>query len=300
MKKWLIGLAIVIILAALATYIFIPAKLDVSQHALIRTTENGSYRAFSDPHHRLNWWPAHTRYRYTVITSASNVVEIPIAEQIDTIPSSLIIIPEGADVVRISWQAPSSASLNPIKRVQQYKQAFVLKEEMALVLKSLQAYLEKEENIYGIHVEKTIVKDTLLITTKASFSSQPTTAGIYGLIGGLQQYIHGQSANASGFPMLNVHRKDSSHFEVMVAIPIDKPIPNAGKFELKRMVPGNILVTEVQGGPSTIRNAFNLLEAYRVEHHYESPAIPFESLVTDRSREADTTKWTTRLFYPVF
>jgi hypothetical protein len=29
-------------------------------------------------------------------------------------------------------------------------------------------------------------------------------------------------------------------------------------------------------------------------------AIPFQSLVTDRRKEADTTKWLTKLYFPIF
>ena len=31
-----------------------------------------------------------------------------------------------------------------------------------------------------------------------------------------------------------------------------------------------------------------------------SPAIPFESLVTNRMQEPDTSKWVTKIYYPGF
>jgi hypothetical protein len=41
------------------------------------------------------------------------------------------------------------------------------------------------------------------------------------------------------------------------------------------------------------------LEYYLNEHRLRPPALPFQSLVTDRLVERDTTKWITRLYYPV-
>ena len=86
----------------------------------------------------------------------------------------------------------------------------------------------------------------------------------------------------------------------MVAIPVSKSIPTNNNFLFKRMVPGKILVTEVKGGTYTTGEALKQLEIYRSDNHLRSPAIPFESLVTDRSREPDTSKWVTKIYYPVF
>ena len=66
------------------------------------------------------------------------------------------------------------------------------------------------------------------------------------------------------------------------------------------MVLGNILVGEVKGGLSTILNAEKQLANYVFDYGKASPAIPFQSLVTDRSLEADSSKWITRLNYPIF
>jgi hypothetical protein len=62
---------------------------------------------------------------------------------------------------------------------------------------------------------------------------------------------------------------------------------------------GNILVTDVNGGPSAIKYAFDRLEEYVSDTKRIPPAIPFESLITDRRKERDTSKWITRIYYPV-
>ena len=66
------------------------------------------------------------------------------------------------------------------------------------------------------------------------------------------------------------------------------------------MAPGKILVTEVKGGPHAIQVAYAQYEKYLQDYHRISPAIPFESLITERIAEPDTGKWVTRIYYPVF
>ena len=86
----------------------------------------------------------------------------------------------------------------------------------------------------------------------------------------------------------------------MTAIPVNKYIPTNKNFLFKRMVPGKILVTEVIGGVNTTANALKELELYITDRHLQSPAIPFESLVTDRSKQPDTSKWVTKVYYPIY
>jgi hypothetical protein len=66
------------------------------------------------------------------------------------------------------------------------------------------------------------------------------------------------------------------------------------------MVLGNILEAEVRGGEAAVQNGIEELENYKEDHEKTSPAIPFQLLVSDRSKEPDTAKWITRLYYPVF
>jgi hypothetical protein len=76
-------------------------------------------------------------------------------------------------------------------------------------------------------------------------------------------------------------------------------VPENGAVLFRRMVPGNILVTEVTGGQATVDDGFRQLEFFLSEHSLTSPGMPFQSLVTDRLAEKDTSKWITKLYYPI-
>jgi hypothetical protein len=63
---------------------------------------------------------------------------------------------------------------------------------------------------------------------------------------------------------------------------------------------GNTLEAEFKGGPEATLKAFELFDTYKNDMGYTAPAIPYQLLVTDRAKEADTTKWVTKFYYPVF
>jgi len=86
----------------------------------------------------------------------------------------------------------------------------------------------------------------------------------------------------------------------MVAIPTKSDLQSEGKFQLKKMVLGNILMAEVKGGVHIVMKGENELTNYMDDYKKLSPAIPFQSLITDRQLETDSSKWVTRLYYPIF
>jgi hypothetical protein len=118
------------------------------------------------------------------------------------------------------------------------------------------------------------------------------------MISDLKTYINNKSVLQTNPPMLNV-MQNSGIFKTMVAIPINKSIPNTDKFIIKKMVAGKILITETKGGPANAEATIKKVELYMDDYNLLSPAISFQSLVTDRLKETDSTKWITKIYYPV-
>jgi hypothetical protein len=100
--------------------------------------------------------------------------------------------------------------------------------------------------------------------------------------------------------MLNIIKNPAGKFEIQTAIPINKTFRTTANQPLKRMVLGNILVTDVKGGRNKIETAFKQIGYYLKEKHLVSPAIPYESLIVNRLNEPDSSKWITRIYYPIY
>jgi hypothetical protein len=168
------------------------------------------------------------------------------------------------------------------------------------ILKKIKTFYSSPENIYGFEIKRAYVSDSFLIATAGQCKGYPTNQYIYGLIDQLRKYALLQLAKESGYPMLNVVTYDSINFDVRVAIPTDKLLPSSGDILQKQMLGrGNILVAEVKGGIEITSHAFKQLQHFVEDYKYRAPAIPFYSLVTDRLTEPDSSKWMTKIYFPV-
>ncbi|MBC7872958.1 MAG: GyrI-like domain-containing protein, partial [Ferruginibacter sp.] len=128
----------------------------------------------------------------------------------------------------------------------------------------------------------------------------PTINDIYGLVDELNAYIKQKGAAGTGNPMLNIFTKDSITYLLKVAIPVNKKLPPSGNMSYRWMLGGgNILITSVKGGDDEIQKAFFQIQQYISDYKRVAPAIPFQSLVTDRRNEPDSSKWITWIYYPV-
>ena len=103
----------------------------------------------------------------------------------------------------------------------------------------------------------------------------------------------------TGYPMLNITPLDNGQFQFQVAVPVNKMLADKGTIFSRRMVPGNFMMLEAKGGPKTVDHAMQQLQQYAIDYQRTYMAIPFQVMVTDRLNEQDTTKWVTRIYYPV-
>ncbi len=313
----LLGFSVLFLLSLACIYGFIPGEPVISKVVLVESSPNKIYKYLSEENNWARWWPRKTDspsrtsghendsfkydgYNYQLNQALFNAVEVHIRNKTSKIKTFVTIVSLKKDSVEVKWQFSFVASQNPVKRIQQHLQAKDLEENMEAILYALQSFLERKENVYGINIRQEKVKDTLLVATKLLKANYPSTLEINNLINNLRGYIIQQGASETNYPMVHVTTLDSSRFETMIAIPVNKALRDSGNFLFKRMVPGNILVTEVKGGRNTINKAFAQLENYLSDYRLETPAIPFESMVTDRFNEPDTTKWITRIYFPVY
>ncbi len=206
---------------------------------------------------------------------------------------------KGNDTSLIIWSSSIEAGTNPINRVQTFARSQRLKNDIQTLLAAFGAYASNPLHAYGFSPEYTEVKDTMLISTKAHFSTYPVTGEIYGLFESLEKYAVSKGAKVNGLPMYNMAAA-AAGFDIMAALPIDRLIADAELFKVKRMVDGHLLATEVKAGPLQLQQLFVQFEQYKADHQLVSPAIPFLQPVTNRLQQPDTAQWITRMCYPIF
>lgn len=313
MKKWLVMAVVIMVLLLTSAYVFFPKVLNLSNIERINGNINSVNRFLMDESKWAKWWPGtvendslsnknvfdYNGYKYVITGHKYNALLIQAWAKEFTIDGTIFFLPLRNDSLLTEWKYSLETNSNPLNRIRLYLETKKVNNNMMNIMKSMKAFLENQENIYGMRIDQINVKDTILVTTKFSSDQYPSTSKIYGFISGIKNYISANDAKETDFPMVHVWQ-DSGLFHTTVAIPVNRRIPENKTFFIKRMAQGKFLVTEVRGGNYATRQALKQLDIYLDDHHLSSPAIPFESLITNRLEEPDTLKWVTKIYYPIF
>jgi len=315
MKKFLILVFSFIVLVVICIYIFIPGKLEISKIDYAKCNINGAFRVLSDTSSWQKWWPDKDGFYkkntggqeifyykgtgYRLSQKYYNSIEVQMKTDYSTIDSRIDLIKLNMDSVVLMWKCQVPTTLQPLSRVLKYREAEDIKNDMAVILGHLRSFLEDKKNIYGIDLHVSMSQDSTLVLTTSVSKKYPTTSDVYQLVENLKNYIAGQHAKENNFPMLHIKNLPDSTFETMVAIPVNRELPGKGAITFSRFVPWKVLTAEVKGGDKTVQDALNEMKTFISDYQKMAMAIPFQSLVTDRSKERDTSKWITRIYTPV-
>jgi hypothetical protein len=252
------------------------------------------------------WWPTNnTVFHYDSVNFSPEqellkvvVIRVPYADS--ALQGLLRMVYYKPDSSSALFQVSLPPADNPVQRVSNFFRGQKIAGEADELLNRLRIYAQEPKNVYSMAIRRERVKDSAFVATRFQSVGYPDAETIYKHVAELKNYIKEQGATEKEVPMLHAETLDGKSYEVMVAIPIDKVLDGKGKIEPKRMVLGNILMGEVKGGAYTVQKAMEELTYYVQDHHRNSPAIPYESLVTNRLQEPDTAKWVTQLYYPVY
>ena len=306
MKKLLIVLLTFAAIAIMCSYIFIPSKIKISSVVNGPANSIAAHRVLMEDDTWVKWWPYEKLFQlektsFKLTKKMFNSFEFMIYKGGDSVVSQLQFIGINPDTLSLVWSCELETGNNPIGKLSHYKNAVTIKKNLDLLLDSLFGFVSDQKNIYGFRVKQTVVTDSVLISTRKLFDHYPDEFEIEELVKKMRAYINANNAKEMNYPMLHVRQVDNIHFEAMTAIATDIKLPDTNEFASKMVLKGgNLLEGEINGGLATIRKAFDEYENFIKDYETTAPAIPYELMITDRTKERDTAKWITRLCYPVF
>ena len=309
MKKWMLLFILFVCFVIFSAYFFIPSQGIYNNSTVVGCTQSAAVRKITKKNALQMWWPGqkqgeylytYKKVQYRIDKTLMNGFETTAFEKSDSIKGILQFIYYGNDSMQIHWASTHRFSSNPIIKIMQYFSLKKYTNNIESLLKDLNKYFNVQENIYGIKIIKQKFGGSSMISLKYSTTHYPNTAEIYKMVDSIKAYIFKKGGAAENYPMIHVSSRDLGIFETMVALSTKTELAAEGKFELKKMPLGNMLIAEVRGGSYTIMRSEHELTNYITDYGKSSPAIPFQSLITNRLLETDTAKWITKLYYPIF
>lgn len=306
MKRVLVILILLVAVLFGILYFGISSTQSFSKSVLVACTNEGAMRVLVTERAVKQGWPGEklndstynfNGLQYTVGASLINVTAL----RFNNVAYGELIVDETMpDSCRFTINYAQQLPVNPLNRIKTYFGLQKTKETVDAMLAALQKNFIGEELVYGINISMSRVTDSVMISTRKLMNRQPTIAEVYEMIDAIRTYIKSNGGEETSAPMLNVFEEGANQYLVMVAVPVKTVIKGNETFLLKMMLPnGFILVSEVVGGDDVIKKGEVALRQFVIDHQKSSPAIPFQMLVTDRRAEPDTTKWKTKLYYPV-
>ncbi len=296
MKKW--SLILGTIALSFVTIFVTKRSKSVNNAVLLNTSEAAVQRHLIDKKNWPKWWPGEQRNDSTFSFMEVNYVyqkplingcELRLESGIQKSLGSLAFVALNDTTIQLQWVAYKGA-----------EPTSSMKESMQSLLVQAQQFFSLQEKLYGFKVGVTRVPNPHLISTKKAFAQYPTVAEVYAMIDQLQQHAKAKNVKQVNSPMLHVNKAEyGTGFEAMVAIPIESKLEESGTIKPKFMIQGALLETEIMGGTYKVEQCINEMKNYLQDNKLSSPAIPYQSLISDR-RIADSSKWVTKIYYPVF
>jgi len=303
---------VILVLGIASVYIFIPAKIVITNISSGEATITGEYRYISQEENWEKWWldadgKSHKKgepftfstNEFRINKRSYNAVGIDIRQSGTDIPSFLNLISFAIDSTGAVWSCEMPSSFNPFTRVRNYLNAREIKKNMSGVMKVFSSFISKPKNVYGMTIYKTTIRDTLIVSARFTSPGYPTTAQLYGYFDTLKQSITKQKASPVGFPIMNLRKMPDGIYETQTGMPTNRLLENDGKILALRMPPGLFLTADIRGGAYTVDEAMRQLDLFVQEYNRIKIATGFQILITDRRSEPDSTKWITKIKIPI-
>lgn len=287
-KGLLISGGIVLLLVA---YLFLLSRRTIVIKVYSSCNLAAAGRCFTDTAQWAARWPQNDGRTYRITGVFYNHLAVAIrCSDGAVLNGNIRLVPLSSDTTAISWECRG-----PVLFMHRAE----VRRDMEAVLQSFKAFVDDDKNIYGVHFYRTMSKITTLASITNISATYPTTDEVYRKIDSLRVYIIGHGAAAVDSPWLNVTKMPDGLFHTTVAIPTNKLVPENGRIANKRFVPWKMIQGDVRGGIYTVEKAFEQMRKFKLDHPMTIVAIPFQTLITDRRKEQDTTKWVTIVAAPI-
>lgn len=309
MKKEVIIISFIVLILLSAIYFLKISNSTISLTTTTNASEANVSKFLLYENNWLRWWPgAHNLndksfmydgLKYTFEKKTNSGIYLNITNGRTISKGRILFFQLDYVKTRVTFLIDSFSNNgggNPISRYLEHQK---LNSNAIKILDSFNNYMDNPKLVYGYEIHLSKVKDSVMLVSAASVNKYPSPLIIQKMVSDIKEQIKAQNGIEANYPMLNVTQTSKENYQVMVAIPTNKSLKPGKNTMVNKMVLGNILEAKVIGGPNKIMDAFNQIKIFMKDYRLSSPAIPFESMITDRSKQPDSSKWVTKIYYPI-
>ena len=115
----------------------------------------------------------------------------------------------------------------------------------------------------------------------------------------ISDYVSNNGLEINGKPFSIYYNSDSEDFDVLAAFPIETGIESANDFESGVLPAGHAAMISHFGNYNNLPATYHIIRDWIKDENYQIIGNSWDVYVNDPSSEPDSSKWETRIFFPV-
>ncbi len=204
-----------------------------------------------------------------------------------------------------SWSVDIENLSYPINRWKGFFMKSNFEDDLVKGLNNLKSVCETGIIVMGIkwktsEVDEKEISSLLAFTIKDSCTIEEFPAKLHQLYKEIGDYMKSMNVQQNGFPFCVYYNWNPAGISVFEAgFPTAQSLKGKGRIQLSELSGSKVLMVSQFGPYESTSDAHDAIDKYMKEKNIECIGAPWEVYVTDISKEPDTTKWETQVFYPV-
>lgn len=115
----------------------------------------------------------------------------------------------------------------------------------------------------------------------------------------LMKHIRSSKINMTGAPYSIYHTVNESGVDIEMGIPVNKAVKGKKEIVTGIFPDKKVASVDYYGFYDQLEKAHGYIQNWLTKMDYDVDGLPMEQYITDTSSEPDTSKWLTRIYYPV-
>lgn len=150
---------------------------------------------------------------------------------------------------------------------------------------------------YGI--EATVFHEQILASVRKTTSLPNISNDIASSYKTITDFLKKNNLGIAGYLCAFYHNFSPDKIEMECAIPINKMVASEGDVHVSVMKAGKAVVANYFGPYTGTSKAHQAINTWINENHKKIIGSPWEEYITDPMMEKDTSKWLTKVYYPI-
>jgi effector-binding domain-containing protein len=200
---------------------------------------------------------------------------------------------------RVNWSIKMNLGINPLKR---FMRALIIKRisnDSERGLKNLKRNIESARIIDQALVETTQFTGFGFEGIRAKVKPQEAGQKMSFFLSGLREYIKTNNLKVVGYPFSIYYSFTQDEVDFLIGIPTENSGKDSKTIKSGKIEPCKVVTLDYYGPYSGIEKGYSVINKWIADNKKKVSGEPFEIYIANSENEKDSTKWLTKIFFPI-